>query len=609
MVCSKEGNIMLKYWRVWLLILFLSASALAIGFKYYPYGRHVVEISFVSDTSPAKGVLEQGMLISAVNSAVVDSFDDWSKATQNLANSSVSLTVNGKDYRFFVNDTLGIDVMDIERTNLEFGLDLRGGTRIILKPASSNVTKEDITQTIATLQTRANLYGLKEMRFFATTGVDGSNYIQIEAAGVSRDIVENLLSKQGSFEAKVLKPVDVANEKGSMQIGDRFYPVSVVGNSSIEIGNQTVAENETFSLEGIEFQYMNQTNNRLAFLAKVYTGSDIELVYSDPQHSGVRPSGNGYSFYFAVLVSEKGAQKFADVTAGIPSRVDLQTGERYLDSKIYLYLDGKLVSDLNIGSELGGKIYQTPQIQGFRTTLDGATEEKLRLQTILRSGAIPTSLKIASVDIISPTLGSDFFISVFYAGILAGLTVFTIVFVRYRKLRTALPMVGISFSEVVIILGIASTNDAIIWASVMVIGFVLIAASWWKKHEIDIFAWVAVVLVPLLGLMSWTIDLAAIGGIIAAIGTSVDHQVIIADEALMKTDERRVYTVKDKIKRAFFIIFSSASTVIAAMFPLMLVGVGLIRGFAITTIVGVLVGILVTRPAYARIIESGIKKD
>jgi preprotein translocase subunit SecD len=354
---------------------------------------------------------------------------------------------------------------------------------------------------------------------------------------------------------------------------------------------------------------MNQTNSRLAFLAKVYTGSDIELVYSDPQHSGVRPSGNGYSFYFAVLVSEKGAQKFADVTAGIPSRVDLQTGERYLDSKIYLYLDNKLVSDLNIGSELGGKIYQSPQIQGFRTTLDGATEEKLRLQTILRSGAIPTSLKIASVDIISPRLGSDFFISVLYAGALAGLTVFAIVFIRYRRLRTALPMAGISFSEVVIILGIASTNDAIIWASVMVIGFVLIAASWWKKHEIDIFAWVAVVLVPLMGLMSWTIDLAAIGGIIAAIGTSVDHQVIIADEAFMKTDERRVYAVKYKIKRAFFIIFSSASTVIAAMFPLMLVGVGLIRGFAITTIVGVLVGILVTRPAYARIIEAGIKKD
>jgi preprotein translocase subunit SecD len=599
---------MLGYWRVWLLILFVSASALAIGFKYYPYGRHVVEISFVSDSSPAKGILEQGMLISSVNGITIDNVGDWNKETQSAGNSTIILIANGKEYSLFVNDTLGIDVMDIDRTNLEMGLDLRGGTRIILEPSLQNVTKEDITQTIATLQTRANLYGLKEMRFYATTGVDGSNFIQIEAAGVSRDIVENLLSRQGSFEAKVLKPVDVPGGRGNMQIGDRLYPVSVAGNNSIEIENQTVLENGTFSLEGIEFQYINQTRGRLSFLAKVYTGSDIELVYSDPQHSGIRPTGNGYSFYFAVLVSEKGAQRFADVTSGIPSRIDLQTGERYLDSKIYLYLDGSLVSDLNIGAELGGKIYPTPQIQGYRADMQGATEEKLRLQTILRSGAIPTTLQIASVDVISPTLGSGFFTSVIYAGILAGLAVFVIVFVRYRSLRVALPMAGISICEIIIILGIASTNDAVIWASVMIIGFAMIAASWWKKHEIDIFAWIAVVLVPLLGLMSWTIDLAAIGGIIAAIGTSVDHQVIIADEALMRTDDRRVYTVKDKIKRAMFIIFSSASTVIAAMFPLMLVGVGLIRGFAITTIVGVLVGILVTRPAYARIIESGIKK-
>jgi preprotein translocase subunit SecD len=35
----------------------------------------------------------------------------------------------------------------------------------------------------------------------------------------------------------------------------------------------------------------------------------------------------------------------------------------------------------------------------------------------------------------------------------------------------------------------------------------------------------------------------------------------------------------------------------------MTIGIGFLRGFAITTIVGVLVGILITRPAYARIVE------
>ncbi len=600
---------MLKYWRVWVLLVFLFASVLAIGFKAYPYGRHAVEITYISDMSPAKGILEQGMLITRINGTEISDANAWNSLTSALQGRTVTLSANGKDYIFNVNETLAIEVMDIERSNLEFGLDLKGGTRIILKPAVENVTKEDITQTIATLQTRANLYGLKEMRFFATTGVDGSNYILIEAAGVSRGIVDDLLSKQGNFEAKVSKPVELVDGKGNIQLGERFHPVSSYGNGTIQVEKRDVVENGTFSLDGIEFQFINQTGSRLDFMADVYSGNDIELVYSDPQHSGIRQQSSGYSFYFVVLVSEKGAQRFADVTAGIPSRLDLQTGERYLDSKIYLYLDGNLVSDLNIGSELGGKIYQTPQIQGFRSTMDSATEEKLKLQTILRSGAIPTTLKTVSVDIISPTLGNDFFISVVYASILAGGAVMIIVFVRYRKLKIALPMVAISLSEVVIILGIASINDAMIWTSVLIIGFILIAVSWWKKHEIDIFAWIAVVLIPLLGMMSWTIDLAAIGGIIAAIGTSVDHQIIIADETLMRAEEKRVYTVKDKIKRAFFIIFSSASTVIAAMIPLMSIGVGLIRGFAITTIVGVLVGILITRPAYARLIEATIKKD
>ena len=106
---------------------------------------------------------------------------------------------------------------------------------------------------------------------------------------------------------------------------------------------------------------------------------------------------------------------------------------------------------------------------------------------------------------------------------------------------------------------------------------------------------------------SWTIDLPAIGGIIAAIGTGIDHQIIIADETL-KGRKREEGDIRRKIKTAMFIIFGAAATIIAAMFPLVFLGVGLVRGFAITTIVGVLVGFLITRPAYAKIIESVAKR-
>jgi preprotein translocase subunit SecD len=266
------------------------------------------------------------------------------------------------------------------------------------------------------------------------------------------------------------------------------------------------------------------------------------------------------------------------------------------------------VSDLRISADLGGQYVSTPSIQGTREDKESATEEKMRLQTILRSGALPTTLETASVGIISPKLGAGFVQDTILAGLLAGIVVVIIIVIRYRSLKVGIPMIMVGLSEVVIILGIASTNDAGIWSIVLLINLAIVSAAWWKKHEIDIYAWVGAVLIPLLGMASWTIDLPAIGGIIAAIGTGMDHQIIIADETLKGEKERRDYTMKEKIKRAFFIIFGAAATTVAAMLPLMFLGVGLVRGFAITTIIGVLVGILVTRPAYARIIEGLFKK-
>jgi len=74
--------------------------------------------------------------------------------------------------------------------------------------------------------------------------------------------------------------------------------------------------------------------------------------------------------------------------------------------------------------------------------------------------------------------------------------------------------------------------------------------------------------------------------------------------------------LKFKINNAFFIIFASAATLIASMLPLAYVGItrgvtgiGVLSGFAFTTIIGVLVGIFLTRPVYAKFIELLLGKD
>ena len=99
------------------------------------------------------------------------------------------------------------------------------------------------------------------------------------------------------------------------------------------------------------------------------------------------------------------------------------------------------------------------------------------------------------------------------------------------------------------------------------------------------------------------LDLAAIAGLIVAVGTGVDDQIVIMEETISKKGSGIVYNWKERIRRAFFIIFSAYCTIVVAMVPLMFAGAGLLKGFALTTIIGVSMGVFITRPAYAVIIQ------
>lgn len=598
---------MLKYWRIWLLVIIVLGAVFAIGLKSYPYGRQGVEIAYVVPNSTAAKSLAQGMIITYLNGEPVKDLEDWNQKIGGVTG-SVKITANGEPFRFNSTKDLAINVRDMERLNLDFGLDIRGGTRIILRP-SRNITPEEMEQVMATLKTRANLYGLKEILFKSIRDFEGGYLIQIEAAGLERGVVDDLLSRKGNFMARVSKPCAIEGNKSIMQLGEDRFPMEVLPDDSISLNGSVIGPNGTFTLKDIDFIYLNRTGDDLLFLGTVYRGADIELVHSDPQRSGIIPAGGGYRFYFVVLISQDGARRFADVTSGIPQRMDLVSGDYYLkDSEIILYLDEDPVSRLRISANLGGIPYTTPQVEGWREKEEDAVKEKLELQTILRAGAIPASLETVSIDTISPTLGSGFIQSTVQAALLAGIAVFVIVLIRYRNIKIALPMLFTAFSEVLIILGIAAVNDSLVWGTVLLADIVFLSLVWWKKHEIDMSTWIGALLIPILGFMSWTIDLPAIGGIIAAMGTGVDHQIIIADETVSGGERKRIYTIREKIKHAFFIIFGAASTTILAMLPLIVLVAEFVRGFAITTIIGVLVGVLITRPAYAKIIESTTKE-
>ena len=101
-------------------------------------------------------------------------------------------------------------------------------------------------------------------------------------------------------------------------------------------------------------------------------------------------------------------------------------------------------------------------------------------------------------------------------------------------------------------------------------------------------------------LISWNLDAPSIAGIIAGMGTGVNDQIVILDESI----SNKHLSLKERIKRALFIIVGAFFTIVAAMLPLFWAGAGMLRGFALTTIIGVTVGILITRPAFAEIVRK-----
>lgn len=550
----------LKQWRIWLLLFCLVGSLILIA----PSGKEAVIVKSVSPDSPLFGKLKAGDSLDWINEKTIKNpediheFEDYTGVLRFMKNGQLELA----DV-----DTPGLGVVLIQKpsSRLNFGMDMIGGTRVLLKPiVEKNISSDIIPQTIATLETRINIYGLRESKIQPISDIEGNKYVQIEMAGGTRQEIEDLLAKQGMFEGKILRVLDIENKTGKLLGMD-----VVKSEDAVKIGNKILKVNETAVLDNIQVKYMNTSEGKAVFFTTVFTGNDIKSVCMQEQAgictSRILQQRTGWQFMFQVFVSQESAEKFAKVTKEMEVIVDPRSGETYLDGQIFLFLDEKLISSLNIAADLAGKAYTEPVITGFREVKEDALSEKLMLQSILQSGSLPVKLEIIKVDQISPTLGEEFLASAGLAGLLAALAVGIVVFIRYRKFGIALPVVLTSLSEVIIILGAAS-------------------------------------------LVKWTIDLASIAGIIAAVGTGVDSQIMIIDE-ILAGGKRRMYTLKQKMKRAFFIIFSSASTTIAAMVPLMAIGIGVMRGFAITTTIGVLVGIFISRPAFGKIAEFILEKE
>ena len=501
-------------WRIWLLLAFLAFSVMsAINFAGI-FSKGVLITSVEPNSTAFEQGLKEGQIITSVDGIKISGVEEFSSAIKSRfpSDNEIKLAITTEDAEIFLfsKESPEITVSEIPKTNLKTGLDLSGGARALVKAEDRELASFELNELIEVTSNRLNEFGLTDLNIRPVTDLQGGNFMLIEIAGATPNDLEELISKQGKFEAKIGDEIVFIG-------GER--DIASVGRS----GQEAYVE--------------------------------IPRKLSDGTYTA--------TFRFSAFLSEGAARRQAEITKDIP--VNSTPQGNYLAKKLDFYIDDKFLEDQSLLISEGLKGIVTTQISisgsGAGATEDeayySAENEMKKLQTILVTGSLPFKLEIVKLDTISPTLGNQFIRSILLAGVAALLAASAVIFVRYRKFKSSVLILAISFSEIIIILGIAS-------------------------------------------FIEWNLDLPSIAGILATIGTGLDDLIVVIDE----TKEGTHLSIKQRIKRAFAIILGAYFTSLVSLFPLLWAGAGLLKGFAVTTIIGITVGVLITRPAFADILKK-----
>jgi preprotein translocase subunit SecD len=295
------------------------------------------------------------------------------------------------------------------------------------------------------------------------------------------------------------------------------------------------------------------------------TGNNTEHVLSGDVITTVQmpaqepPGSDKWGVGFSL--NEAGATAFQD--AAIKYGATSDPANHYL----LMLLDNETVYSAPLSEDLARQLQTQKTRQLFASTGTGTygSKQATELEIHLRAGALPIDVTIAGSGGTSAPLGERYKVMAVLAGILALITVGFVIYYRYREPSIVLPMILINASEVVILLGF-------------------------------------------IALIRFQLDLPTIAGLVAVVGTGVDQLVIITDEILHEGKVPSPNLYLKRLARALGIIVAAAATVVIAMVPLALMDLSTLKGFAIITILGVLVGVIVTRPAYGKVIMQMLSK-
>ena len=483
-----------------------------------------------------------------------------------------------------------------ERHTPKLGLDLRGGTQVILSPSvavGETLTPDQLNQTVAIIRQRVDGFGVAESEVTIQGTGNGAKIIVTIPGETSRTVVDQLKTT-AQLNFRPVLAIDFGSPQASASptpsVSDSASPSAAPSDSATPAASTTPEPTPSPSVSVAPELLVPPIQSpdgsgdfadRFAAL-DCATSDILNGSTDDPAQYLISCEKDG-SVKYALAPADLVGTDIESATAGLPQQgaggwqVDLQMttvgAKKFADSttklsalespndQFAIVLDGVVISAPSVNEPiLGGSAV----ISGSFTA-----DEARALAQVLKYGALPVGLEVDEVQQISPTLGND----QLQAGLIAGgfglLLVVIYLLLYYRAL------------------GVIAVVSLVAAAIMTYLVFVILGRG-----------------------IGFTLTLSGVAGAIVAIGITADSFIIyferIRDE-IREGKRLRVAIDQGWIRARRTILAADFVSLLSAAI-LYYLSVGSVRGFAFTlgliTFVDIAVAFLFTRSLVTKLGNS-----
>lgn len=479
------------------------------------------------------------------------------------------------------------DLMSNLQQNIKLGLDLKGGSYMVLQVQVQDAMKAEADRTMEALKEDLRKEGVDYagMDRNDPTSVDQADSIQINIKGVPVDKTGNLrtlisdkhpawiLTPTSSTDYRLnLKPTELivlkrdAVERTQQTIENRINGLGLT-EPTIQQRGRAEADGEILvQLPGVDdparVKQIMQMEAMLE-ISEVRDGPFGSQEQALAKHGGVLPlntklvkaasrgAEQGEGWY---LVSRTPVITGRDLRNARPGRDEFNKWE----TDFTLTKDGARrfarFTESNVGNRLAiildGQVRSAPTIQSRiedsgRITGAGTQQEASDLALVLRAGSLPAGIKYEEERTVGPSLGADSIRQGITAGLVGLAAVIATMLIYYKG---------------------AGVNAVI----ALILNAILLMAA--------------------LGYIGAVLTLPGIAGVILTIGMAVDSNILIFERIReeLRAGKGVVAAVDTGFNKAFLTIIDTHVTTVVSCAFLFMFGTGPVKGFAVTLVIGLI---------------------